>query len=190
LLEVLGKWHIDADEGAPSAPNVFRQGRGYLDADAPRVLLQGVVVLGMTASVKLRPEAGERARGGGIVFQAQSVEDYLLAYADTLHGVLTLSEVEGGDEHEVARAPIEPASGGWHELMVMASTAGIGDGLAVAWDHKTLVTTRYDGRPGRIGLSTKGDAVTSFDDLDVVAQVEGPYLQVEPVWEEQVISRR
>jgi len=174
MFVVLGNWRPERDDEAPSAPNVFRQSRAYGADDAPRVLVTKVTFARMTATVKCRPEGGANA-GCGLVFHALSADDYLLAYFDA-RGAIALSEIQGGVAHEVARAPAP--GGGWRTLGVAVEREAYGV-IEVALDGRTLLTvgpgaawqSDLPTRDGAVGLLTKGDAITAFDDLDVIAGV-------------------
>ena len=67
--------------------------------------------------------------------------------------------------HELASAAVKaPALGQWHTLRVVA----IGDHMQ-AWLDGKLDLDHHDARfkSGRVGLWTKADSVTAFDDLTI-----------------------
>ena len=78
-----------------------------------------------------------------------------------------LYRVVGGDRRELASADADLTSGQWHTLEATAR----GQKLMVRWDEQPIITaTDETFTKGKIGLWTKADSVTAFDDLE--ARVE------------------
>ena len=67
--------------------------------------------------------------------------------------------------HELASARVAaPALGRWHTLRVVV----VGDRIQGSLDGKLLLDHRDTrARAGRVGLWTKADSVTAFDDLTI-----------------------
>jgi hypothetical protein len=71
-----------------------------------------------------------------------------------------------GNRVEFASADVRVTAGEWHSLAVHFA----GRELSVRWDGDTALTETDDTflEPGFVGLWTKADSVTAFDDLAVV----------------------
>ena len=79
--------------------------------------------------------------------------------------------MKGGYRQQLASWSGDVAAGRWHELRAEAQ----GDHLAVFWNGQKVIDARDTTFPeaGRVGLWTKADSVTAFDDL-AVAPAEQP----------------
>jgi hypothetical protein len=104
----------------------------------------------------------------GLVFRYQGERAYYVARANAVEDNIRLYTVTNGRRAQIATADTDCALGRWHTLAVEA----IGDRIVVAWDGARLIDHR-DGTfsdAGKVGLWTKSDSVTWFDDLSVVAR--------------------
>jgi hypothetical protein len=167
FVGVLGHWAIVGDADAPSAPGVYRQDSRYSGSDTPRVLVSDLVFRDLAAHVRCRPDAGVAAEGCGLVFDARGSDDYLVARADAIDHTVRLVRVQAGEEREIASAPALVTPHVWHELALRTR----GERIAVDWDGVRVVeAVEWTRGGGKIGLATSADAVSSFDDLEVVAE--------------------
>jgi hypothetical protein len=87
---------------------------------------------------------------------------YYVIRANALESNFRLYYYDGG-RHQLASAQVRaPALGQWHTIRVVA----MGDRIQGSLDGKLLIDHRDDRfRAGRVGLWTKADSVTAFDDL-------------------------
>lgn len=160
---VLGRWGVESDAGAASGSRVYRQSGRFLRGEAARVIVADLGFGDQTVRVKCRPETGENVCG--LMFHVRSQANYLLARADGEESTIRLSHVRNGVEYEIARVSAEITPWVWHALAVRTR----GDEVRVDWDGARVLETTHEGasHEGRIGLWTRGDSVTSFDDLEV-----------------------
>jgi hypothetical protein len=118
------------------------------------------------ASVRFRFVAGRQDRAAGIVVRGETPWTYLVARVNAVEGDLRIFRVAHGLRRTIlgAKVKADVADGGWHTLEVTAQgprlTASV-DGKATAAGYDTYV------RGGRVGLWTKSDSVTDFDDFAV-----------------------
>jgi hypothetical protein len=162
----LGRWRIEHDDVAPSAPNVYRQGGRYENDQRPRVIVNELAFGDMSARVKCRPESGAASESCGIMFRVADSDNYLVARADAIDGKVAIYRVVEGGESLVAetRAPVTTWS--WHQLGV----ATRGTRIFVAWDGDIVVYADEEFWPGqKIGLWTGPDSISAFDDFVVRA---------------------
>lgn len=166
-ISVLGDWTIANEPTAPSAPNVLRQTGAYKNPDFPRVLIKGLTFTDLTLRVRCRPESGNIDRACGLVFRAKDSDNYYLTRANALEDNVRLYRIVNGDRQEFASADLKVTSGEWHTLEVSAR----GTKLEVSWDGRTVLeASDATFAKGKIGLWTKADSVTAFDDLEAVAR--------------------
>jgi hypothetical protein len=118
----------------------------------------------LEVTVKVKPVGGNVDRGGGVVWRARDLRNYYLARWNPLERNLRLYKVADGVRTQLASAT---ASGtpDWHTLRVRM----VGDSIECDLDGKARVAANDSSfrEPGGVGLWTKGDARTQFDDLVV-----------------------
>lgn len=164
---MLGDWRVEKDAGAPSAPNVLRQVGSYGVSDFPRVMVKGLDFADLTLSVRCRLESGKADQACGLLFRAKGSDDYCVTRANALEDNVRLYEVVSGQRAQLASAELEVTSGVWHTLEVRAR----GTSLSVRWDGREVISaTDSTFERGKIGLWTKADSVTAFDDLEASAE--------------------
>jgi hypothetical protein len=159
-----GQWRVVEDPTAPSTPCVLAQ-TGAQDESAFNLVLQDDFKgADVELAVALRAVAGEIDQGGGLVWRAKDERNYYLARWNPLERNLRMYEVVDGERHQLASETVR-ADPGWHELKVSMR----GDQMRCSLDGRASITAR-DGSflaPGKIGLWTKADAVTHFDELSI-----------------------
>jgi hypothetical protein len=109
--------------------------------------------------------SGDVDRAAGLVFRARDERNYLLVRANALEGNVACYRVKGGIRDTLRSVDVEVPHGAWTELAVEAA----GDGVAVFLAGKEVLRMRDPAfalaGPGRVGVWTKADSVTLFDDL-------------------------
>ena len=165
----MGDWRIIADDSAPSKPNVLAQ----LSADAtdyrfPVAVSSEAAFKDLELSVKFKAVAGRVDEAGGLVFRYKDAGNYYLVRANALENNFRLYHVINGSRVQFAGTNTQVTQNQWHELKVIC----IGNQITCSYDGKQLVQasddTFKDG--GKIGVWTKADSVTYFDDLTVTAK--------------------
>ena len=128
-------------------------------------ILEGAKFALPTLRVHVRAYAGERDRGGGLCFALTDTDNYRVVYWDALRNVVVLGQVSGGELHELRAGGIGEVAPGWHELGVAVH----GDRLRAYFDRVevTSITVHAPVLSGQVGLWTRGDAATWFDELRV-----------------------
>jgi len=115
-------------------------------------------------SVKFRPVSGKEDASGGILFRARDGKNYYVVRANALEDNFRLYTMTDGKRSQLAGAKVDaPKLGEWHTIRVVAKGAKIQaylDGkLKLDHEDKTYAD-------GYVGLWTKADSVTEFDDLE------------------------
>jgi len=114
-------------------------------------------------SMRFRPMSGRIDASGGIVFRFDGGRYYVIR-ANALEDNFRLYYYDRG-RHQIASARVPPpVLGQWHTVRVVA----VGDRIQGYLDGKLLIDhrdTRFGS--GRVGLWTKADSVTAFDDLRI-----------------------
>src|SRR4029453_113656 len=111
--------------------------------------------------MKFNPLSGREDASGGIVFRFADGKYYVVR-ANGLEDNFRLYYYDRG-RHKIATSSVKaPALKQWHTMRLVA----VGDRMQ-AWLDGQLHLDHRDARfkSGRVGLWTKADSVTAFDDL-------------------------
>ena len=156
-----GQWAIEEVAGAPSGKRVLVQRatkNPYNVIVAPPGPYADVDV-----SVKFCPMSGREDASGGIVFRFDDGKYYLVR-ANALEDNFRLYANDRGRRQLATATVKKPPLARWHLVRVVA----LGDRMQ-AWLNGALLLDHRDARfrAGRVGLWTKADSVTAFDDLTI-----------------------
>ena len=113
--------------------------------------------------MQFKPISGREDASGGIVFRFKD-DKYYVVRANALEDNFRLYFNDRG-RRQIATARVKaPALGQWHTVRL----AAMGDHMQ-AWLDGTLYLDHRDSRFkwGRVGLWTKADSITAFDDLTI-----------------------
>ena len=156
-----GQWTVEEMPDAPSGRRVLVQ-RALKNAFDVIVAPPGPFT-DMDVSVRFKPIAGREDASGGIVFRF-SQGRYYVVRANALEGNFRLYYYDGGRRQLASARVTPPAIGQWHTMRLVT----IGDRMQ-AWLDGAQSLDHRDSRfkSGRVGLWTKADSVTAFDDLSI-----------------------
>lgn len=161
-----GKWVVEEAEGAPSGKRVLAQ-RDADDAEHRYALCiyDSQRAADADVEVRLNAIAGEVDQAGGIVARYIDRNNYYLARANALEDNVRLYAVVGGNRTQLAAQPVVVAPNTWHKLRLIVS----GRRLQVYFNDVMVCEAADDAHrdAGQVGLWTKADSVTLFDDLVV-----------------------
>ncbi len=156
---VSGSWAVRAEADAPSPPHVLCQ---TANARWPVLLLGPDVYTDLDLSVRFKPISGREDQAAGLVFRAQDGGTYFITRANATENNVRLYTMRNDNRTQIAGADRPVASGVWHELAVEVR----GDRIRVRYDGEWVIDHRDQSfTAGRIGLWTKADSVTCFDDV-------------------------
>jgi hypothetical protein len=167
-----GSWKVLGDATAPSSPHVLAQ----TDADEtgyrfPHCVADGLVAQDLTLSVRFKPVSGQVDQAAGLVWRYRDADNYYVVRANALENNVVLYKLESGrrtdlplkGEGRTYGKKAMVASGAWSTLAVNVK----GNRFEVIFNEATLYDVEdatFTG-PGQVGVWTKADSVTHFDDL-------------------------
>jgi hypothetical protein len=160
-------WKVVADKTAPS-------GKGYAlaqTAEGPSGLFNLCVAADTSykdveASVAFKAIAGKRDQGGGIVWRYQDANNYYIARMNPLEDNFRVYKVTGGKRSaEFEDKEVKIPANEWHTLKIKME----GNHIECLLDGKKYLDVKDDSikEAGKVGLWTKADARTRFDDFKV-----------------------
>ncbi len=103
-------------------------------------------------------------QAGGVVWRAKDADNYYIARANALEGNVRIYHFVKGKRTQFKGVTEKVASGQWHTLRVNFS----GNRFTVLFNGKELFTAEDETfkEAGKVGLWTKADSVTLFDDFN------------------------
>jgi len=154
------RWTVEPDASAPSTPNVLKQsGKGAF----PWCVRTGVSLADGFVEVKFKPLTGREDQAGGVVWRWKNGDMYYVARANALENNVALYYTAGGRRTSIKEADAPVAANAWHALRVQFA----GKRIVVWLDGKTYIDvedSHIEGA-GAVGVWTKADSVTTFDDF-------------------------
>jgi hypothetical protein len=169
-----GKWVVMKEDAAPDRGNVLAQ----TDADAtdyrfPVCVYDGLSPKDADISVSFKPVSGRIDQAAGIVWRYKDKDNYYIVRANALEGNVVLYKVQNGKRSDL---PLKGQgrtygmkekvpSKQWGVLRVVVK----GNLFEVYHEGKKLYEVEDDTfkEAGKVGVWTKADSVTYFDDLQV-----------------------
>jgi len=172
-----GVWVVMKDDASPGQGNVLAQ----TDADAtsyrfPVCVFEKISAKDADISVKFKPVSGRVDQAAGIVWRYRDKDNYYIVRANARENNVVLYKVQNGKREDLPlkgagrtygkKAPVP--SGQWSTLRVTAK----GNLFTVYLNGEKLyeVEDSTFTEAGKVGLWTKADSVTYFDDLQIKTQ--------------------
>ncbi len=159
-------WKVVADETAPSKPNVLaltetKNSNGTFNlAVVPEAEFQD-----LDLTVKVKAVSGHEDQGGGPIWRCRDEKNYYVCRFNPLEGNYRVYKVVDAKRTKLASAKVDTLAGRWYTVRVTM----VGPRITCYLDGKKLLEADDDALPdtGAVGLWTKADAATRFDDLVV-----------------------
>jgi hypothetical protein len=170
------KWHVIEAGDAPSGKHVVAQlSEDNTNTRYPLLVLNDFAAKDVDVSVRFKPLSGKVDQAAGIVWRWQDQDNYFVVRANALEdNVVAYKTIAGkrssigikGDPRSYGVKAAVP-SGKWSTLRVRM----VGNTAEIHLNDKMLFQVENDAfaSAGRIGLWTKADSVTQFDDLKVTS---------------------
>ena len=167
------RWEVVRDETAPSKPNVLAQlSDDPTNGRYPLAIYDKLELKDGDLSVKFKPISGKVDASGGLVWRYKDPNNYYIVRSNALEDNTVLYKVENGRRRSIAPKGAPPRTygvkhkvtlGDWHTLRVTFR----GPLFTVYYDGKKMfeVEDHTFSEPGKVGLWTKADSVTHFDDF-------------------------
>jgi hypothetical protein len=154
------RWSVEADATAPSNPNVLKQaGQGAF----PWCVKNSVSMGDGFVEVKFKPISGKEDQAGGVVWRWKDGDNYYVARANALENNVSLYYTQAGSRKTIKYVAAPVKGNVWHTLRVEYSARRI----KIALDGKNYIETddSHISGPGAVGVWTKADSITAFDDF-------------------------
>lgn len=164
----LATWQVVEDSAAPSGKKVlaltkinhFFGGTFNLCWTDRPAFLNGEI------SVYFKANSGSEDQGGGVIWRAIDKNNYYIARYNPLEDNFRLYYVKNGARRMLASARIHLPAHTWQHMKIVVQ----GDQMTGYLNGKKLLQVKDHtfGKAGGVGLWTKSDAATSFDNFKVI----------------------
>jgi hypothetical protein len=160
-----GAWKVGADSSAPSKKGyVLAQTGESLGSVFNLCVADNTSYQDVEVTVAFKANKGKKDQGGGIIWRYTDASNYYVARFNPLEDNYRLYKVVDGSRKQLAtKEEIVVPAGEWHTLTVKMT----GDQIECSLDGKKHLEAKDNTfqKAGKVGLWTKADAQTSFDQL-------------------------
>jgi hypothetical protein len=168
-----GKWVIQQDGDNKTLAQTDSDSTG---SRFPLAVLSDVRAADVDLSVRVKPVSGRTDQAAGLVWRYQNADNYYLVRANALENNVVVYKVQNGRRTDLPvkgkgrtyGQKVTVPSGQWSTLRIVTSGP-----LIEAYFNGTKLFDVEDttfGQAGQVGVWTKADSVTQFDDLTVVTK--------------------
>jgi hypothetical protein len=165
------KWTIVREDYPPNFWNVLEQiGTGATARESyptpsvyPICILDTPPIADGFVSVRFKLVSGKQDQAGGLIWRVKDANNYNIFRANALENDLTIYQTVNGRRVTKVRRWFPVTPNVWHSMRVDFK----GDSHTVTYDE-SIVNIWFDNvfmEPGKIGVWTKADSVTMFDNF-------------------------
>ena len=154
------QWTVVVDATAPSAPHVLKQ---FGVGSFPWCVKRDAALADGFVEVKFKAVSGMEDQAGGVMWRWKDGDNYYVARANALENNISLYYTENGSRKTIKYVDTPAIGHTWHTLR--AEFAGthirvmLDGNLYIDVDDKRIAGS------GAVGVWTKADSVTLFDDF-------------------------
>src|SRR5262245_21455818 len=161
----LATWRVEERADAPGGKRVLTLAATQNTGTTFNLVLSDAVFpADLALSVRIHANTGSEDQGGGLVWRAKDGANYYLARWNPLEDNLRCYKVVGERRTMFESVDLKADPKVWHKLAIAMQ----GKKCTIAFDDKELLEFEDDtfAQPGRVGVWTKADAASSFDELE------------------------
>ena len=165
-------WKIVDDNGGKVLAQLSNDNPNY---HFNEIVFDGFTVKNVDLEVKLKGVDGKKDQGGGFVWRFIDANNYYVVRANPLEDNVVLYKVKNGKRSDLALVgkgrtygvDVKPLGDGWNTLKLTVKD----DLFTVFLNNEQIFQVKDETftKAGKIGLWTKADAVTYFDDFRVTS---------------------
>jgi Beta xylosidase C-terminal Concanavalin A-like domain len=159
-------WRVVEDASAPSGGKVLAQtSTDKTSSRFPLCIYEGLVATDVAVSVRFKPISGTVDQAAGLVARYRDKDHYYVVRANALEDNVRLYKVERGKRTQIAGVNVKVPAKTWQALTLEVNGTHfrvlLNDTLLFEADDRTFRDA------GKVGLWTKADSMSYFDDLTV-----------------------
>jgi len=156
-----GIWEVRPESDAPTEPNALCQTG---ETEFPALALSDEEYTDLALVTNFKPISGQEDQAAGLIFRVQDEGNYYIVRANALEDNVGIYKYKDGRRKEIQSEPTDVEQGEWQELRVEVTGNEI---RALLGKKEVAKTTDDEFTTGGVGLWTKADSLTCFDDVSV-----------------------
>ena len=159
-------WKVVADPTAPSPGHVLALTRtNDYGHTFNLAMAEGSSLADLDLTVKVKAVRGAEDQGGGLIWRCRDEDNYYICRFNPLESNYRVYFVKEGRRKQLDSVEVKTEVGKWYNVRATM----VGHQIVCYLDGRKMLEVRDDTftEAGMVGLWTKADAVTSFDDLVV-----------------------
>jgi uncharacterized membrane protein YkoI len=159
----LAAWAVEPDGEAVSKPNVLNVKTANGNATYNLALVENTSYKNLNLTVRIRANSGVDDQGGGLIWRCKDENNYYVCRINPIENNYRVYRVVDGKRTMIQSVDFETPAGKWFTLRVRMK----GNEIACYCNGKKWLEAKDDTfkDAGMIGLWTKADACSSFDNL-------------------------
>lgn len=124
----------------------------------------------LEVELKVKAISGREDQGGGPIWRVKDANNYYIARWNPLENNFRVYYVKDGRRRQLASADIQADPAKWHEIEIEHT----GNRITAEFDDKKVIEIEDSTftEAGMVGLWTKADATTAFDDFEVEIEAD------------------
>jgi hypothetical protein len=156
-------WKVVEDKSAPKGAKVLAQVAESPNAVFNLCVADGTSFTDVEVYVAFKAVKGDDDQGGGVMWRYADEKNYYIARYNPREANYRLYKVVAGKRMQLANKDIKLPVGEWHTLAIRMK----GSQIECLLDGKVHLEARDEtfAKAGKVGLWTKADAHTYFDDF-------------------------
>jgi uncharacterized membrane protein YkoI len=156
-------WTVKKDSNAFSGLNVLDLKAASADHVFNIAMAAGTSYQDVSLRTRIRANSGEEDQGGGVIWRCRDENNYYICRLNPLESNFRVYKVVDGRRKQLQSCRLDTYPGRWY---VVRATM-VGDHITCYVDGKKLLDVHDDTFPGAgmVGLWTKADASSSFDNV-------------------------
>jgi hypothetical protein len=163
-------WKVVADDTAPSGSGcALAQTAEGPDAFFNLCVADDTSYRDLELSVAFKAVRGKEDQGGGLVWRYRDHDNYYICRMNPLEDNFRVYKVEGGKRKQLeSKGSLKVPAGEWHRIKISMH----GDHIRCWLDGKQYLDAHDStfAEAGKLGLWSKADAQTYFDDLKIAGK--------------------
>lgn len=158
-------WTLSKDDKAPTGPNVLTLDAKSGGSVFNLAMAEKSSYRDVDVRTRLRADSGKEDQGGGLIWRCMDEKNYYVCRINPLESNFRVYKVLNGKRQQLQSADVNLETGKWHVVRARM----VGNHILCFVDGKKLLDVTDDEikDAGMIGLWTKADASSSFDNVAV-----------------------
>jgi hypothetical protein len=163
------EWTVVADPFAPSKPHVLAVTTLAEDpTEFNVVMIKDLRARVFKFTAQIKANSGKEDQGGGLIWRVVDEKNYYLARMNPTEGNFRVYKVVDGKRTQLGSLEVAIERDKWYTIQVVSLGEGFVCTLNRTWTLQ--FSDRSLPEPGFLGLWTKADAMSAFDDVEVIVQ--------------------